>query len=177
MATVGVPIKVKIGLRHNGHANHPDWRLLPLAKTDTIEDHQIVKWQYDNTSGHGDHSPHSPRGEQLGMMVVTRQFADEAMATFPGVVSEMTDAEAELFYEQRHTVHMHRDRFDVQHLTGLKVVYDLMVAVGAPQIELDAFKLNINRALDRVDPEPGVRRNRRKTWAGLKTELDLTVSS
>ena len=33
MITPIVPIKVKIGLRPNGHADHPAWELLPLIDT------------------------------------------------------------------------------------------------------------------------------------------------
>ena len=31
-------IRVKIGLRPNGHADHPDWKLLPSAASGKPED-------------------------------------------------------------------------------------------------------------------------------------------
>ena len=61
-------IKVKIGLKPNGHAKYPDWEALPLAAAgSTREDRQAlvraaqpVKWQYDKRSGHTDDTADSP---------------------------------------------------------------------------------------------------------------------
>ncbi len=47
-------IRVKIGLRPNGHADHPDWNLLPMAQADPPTDpakHMLLGgWKYDKTT-------------------------------------------------------------------------------------------------------------------------------
>ena len=45
-------IKVKIGLRPNGHADHPDWTSMPLAGPVGIPLRCIIQNNYfDNTGG------------------------------------------------------------------------------------------------------------------------------
>jgi len=76
-------IKVKIGLRQNGHADHPDWNKLPMAKggKDPATHMFLGGWKYDKTSGHQEVSADSPMGMQWGMLLVTEQLATEALAT------------------------------------------------------------------------------------------------
>ncbi len=171
-----VPIKVKIGLRANGYADHPDWTQLPLAKDrgERVEDHQIVKWAYDKTSGHDDDTVDSPRGQQFGMLLVTQTFADEAVVAFPGLITVLTETEARDFWENKAHAHMPRNRVDSNHLVGLKAQRDLMVDLGQSTTTLDA---QITRALDPMDKESGVRKDERKLWTDAKTAMGFTVKS
>ena len=163
-----------IGLKANNFHDYPDWNQLPLARVrgERPEDHQIVKWHYDKTSGHDDETVGSPRGTQLGMMVVTDTFATEAVAAFPGVVTIMTEVEARDFYENKAVIHLSADRVSADVLTGLKARRDLMVDLGQSTVALDA---QITKALDPDDAEPGVRKNPRKTFDELKTDTGLTI--
>ena len=176
----GVAIKVKIGLRPNGHADHPDWHRLPLAasgsgkveKEALVSDNQIVKWRYDKLYGHTDEGPDSPVGMQWGLMVVTRQFADEAKIVFPDLITEMTEAEAEDFWDNRAHAHVPEDGTDNDVLVGLKARRDLMTDLRQNTNNLD---VTIAKALDPSDPELGVRQTKDKTWAGAKTKLGFDL--
>lgn len=171
-----IPIQVVIGLRPNGHADHPDWTLLPLQKVrgERHEDHQIVKWVYDKTSGHDDNTADSPRGQQLGMMLVTRTFANEAVAQFPDLVTIMNEAEAQDFWENKGHAHLPANNLDTDRLVSLKAQRDLMVDLGQNTTVLDT---EITRALDPSDREPGVRKNERKLWADAKIQIGFRVVS
>lgn len=174
MATDVVPIKAKIGLRPNGHADHPDWQKLPLAASADPASHMIAKWKYDKTSGHQEATPDSPRGMQWGMLLVTRQFADEALATFPEIITELSEAEAQAFWETKAHAHVPQNRADVQQLQALQAELSLREAVGQ---DVTALKTRISRALDPDDPEPGLRKNRLKLWADAKQCLDVSIKA
>ena len=175
-------IKVVIGLRPNGHADHPDWDKLPLVQAggERHEDHQIVKWRYDKSSGHDDDAVDSPRGTQLGMMLVTVQFATEAVATFPSLVTRMTEAEALIFWEDRAHGHMADERRDVSELQGLHAEYIIVKDLAAEfqsntklQNRLAALKTLLRKALDPDDPAPGVRKNIERYWVDMKAAKGL----
>lgn len=173
-----VPIRVKIGLRPNGHADHPAWESLPMVAADVsaltkptreqidriIGKYWLGSWHYDKTSGHQDDTVDSPRGQQWGMLFVTRQFATEAIATFPALVTEMTRSEAVAFYNTKVAVRMSAQIEDESVLSALLARRTLMVQTGASPVMLSGLDARIAKALDPDDPEPGVRRN---PWANF----------
>ncbi len=180
-----VPIKVLIGLRPNGEADHPDWTQLPLQAVDgeRHEDHQIVKWTYDKSSGHEEATVDSPRGQQFGMLLVTQQFATEAVATFPTLVTVMTEAEAQDFWDNKAHAHMASERRDTSELSSLHAEFILIrdLAQEFPgntklQNRLAALKALLQKALDPDDPAPGVKKNKLRLWADAKVALDFTIA-
>lgn len=176
----GVPIKVKIGLRPNGHADHPDWTILPLVaggatkedRENLVRAHQIERWKYDNTSGHEDDTADSPKGMQWGMMIVTKEFAEQAMAQWPTLVFEMTEAEAEDFWNNRAMAGVPRFKYDTDQLIGMKAERDLRIALAQDTKELDQ---RIAVALDPATKVPGVRERRETVWSQHKEDSKLTV--
>lgn len=180
----GVPIKVKIGLkpgpRGGVHHDYPDWKTLPLAgegrdpeREANVRAHQIERWRYDKTSGHEDDTVDSPEGMQWGMMIVTRQFADEAKAAFPDKVFEMTEAECQDFWDNRCHVHLSDDKWDTEELQGLLTMVQLRKELGLalPQ----ALKDRLQAAMDPDDPTPGIRRRRDRRWATFKADRKITI--
>jgi hypothetical protein len=175
----GIPIKVKIGLKPNGHADYPDWTTLPLAgagekseREERVAAQQIIKWRYDKQSGHDDDGVDSPRGIQWGMMVVSQQFVTEATAAWPDRVFVMTEAEAEDFWDNR----VYRSVPDVVHdtdvLQGLAAERQLKEALGQSLTEIDT---RIAKALDPADPELGTRHRRETKWANVKVDKNLDI--
>lgn len=160
-------IKVKIGLRPNGHADHPDWQKLPMAKDKNPDNEQIIKWKYDKTSGHDDATEDSPRGMQWGMMVVTDQFAKEAVETFPKLVTIMTDAEAEDFWDNKAHGHMPKYKIDKDELEGLRAELDLKERLKK---DTKGVKEQIEKALDPENNQPGIR-PLKKSWKETKKSL------
>lgn len=171
-----IPLKVKIGLRPNGHADHPDWKKLPLAQggnaQERIDQHMIVSWRYDKTSGHQEDTPDSPVGMQWGMILVTEQFAVEAATVFPDLITRMTEAEAKDFWENKAHAHLSEYKHDTLTLQGLVAERDLSVTRGRPTEELDK---RIDKALNPDDPTPGVKRVPDKFWAAAKVHLGFTT--
>ncbi len=98
-------IRVKIGLRPNGHADHPNWKLLPSAASGKPEDQMFFGWKYDKQCGHKDETLGSPFGQQFGMMLCTPQLADEAIATFPAATTRLTEAQCEAFCDNKTHAH------------------------------------------------------------------------
>lgn len=180
-----VPIRVKIGLRPNGHADHPAWEQLPTIAAavalinrptreqidGVIKPHVLGGWHYDKTSGHDQETADSPRGQQWGMLLVSRLFATEALATFPTLVTELTKTQAIAFYNQRTTIGLSDEREQTEILTALKARRDLMVAVGLSTAALDA---RILKALDPTDTEPGVAANPLRRFATAASRWGLT---
>ncbi len=179
-----VPIKVKILLKPNNYADYPDWTQLPLAGTGTKEEREanVLKhqklggWKYDKTSGHQeDNGGDSPYGMQWGLMCVTRQYADEAIAMYPDRVTEMTETELEEFWDNRAHAHIPDNKLDRDELQALKAELDLRTARGASPAVLSEINARIDKALDPLDITPGVRKNRGKKYAEAKTSLNFDV--
>ncbi len=173
-------IQVVIGLRANGHADHPDWTTLDLGGA-VPKDHQIVGWKYDKSSGHDDDTVGSPRGTQLGLMLVTTTFAVAAVAAFPALVTRLTEAQALAFWETKAHAHIAEQRRDAQELAGLHAEWgllkDLLVdfpSNGTLLARRTALRSLLQAALDPDDVTPGVHKNVEKKWADMKTARGLT---
>lgn len=167
-----VPIKVSIGLRPNGHADHPNWDLLPLAAGGRPVDHMAGGWIYSKC-GHEKSEPDSPIGHQFGLLFVSEQFADEASVTFPGIVTEITEQEAEEFIEAKCTAHLPDDETDAEALQCLVSERYLLAALGEDTTDIDT---RIRRALDPDDPAPGKRRSKHKRYVAIKESRGLVIS-
>jgi hypothetical protein len=181
MAKDIVPIKVKIGLRPNGHADHPDWTLLPCAgsgtktqKEQNLRAHMFAGWFYDKTSGHQDDTPGSELGVQYGMLGVSNTFAQEALAMFPSLITVLSDAQAQTFYDTKAMAHVSENRANNDLLQALNAELQLRESLGQTT-EVTALKAKIAKALDPDDPEPGLKRNPTKTWVGIKNKMGLNA--
>ena len=184
-----VPLKVKIGLRPNGHADHPAWETLPLIAAglgggnpsleridQKINTYWLGSWHYDKTSGHAEQTAESPYGIQWGMIFTDRAFADEALATFPALVTQMTQAEAATFWDDKAMIRLADEQIDVEVLQGLVAHRQLLTRGpgGGVGPQLTALEARINRALDPDDPSLGVRRNPLGRFATARPLLGLT---
>lgn len=169
-----VPIKVKIGLRPNGHADHPDWYKLPLAATEDPAKHMSSSWKYDNLYGHQEEGPNSPIGMQWGMLFVTPLFAQQAKQVFPDLVFELTEAEAQDFWENRYAVDIPENKVNLEVLQALQLELDLKTKLN---IDTTDLKIKIAKALDPNDKEAGLRKSPLKKWADAKTTLSINMVS
>jgi len=170
-----VPIKVKIGLRaDNRTADHPQWDLLPSYTEETAAAAMVGGWQYDKTSGHREVSADSPYGQQWGVLLVTEAFALEAVATFPTLVTILSEAELEDFWDNKAHAHQPDHRRDDAELQALRdelaLKKELRVPYGETQIALA-------KALDPDNPSPGVVKNKMKKWQDAKVALDITIKA
>lgn len=190
-----VPIKVKIGLRPNGHADHPAWELLPIIASAVasrtldlgrpltreeidgeVRKYVVGSWHYDKQSGHAVETADSPRGMQWGMLLVSKAFADAAVATFPTLITVMTQAECQAFWDTKAYAHMADMDFNSETLRDLKTYRDLLKdlkkADTAPEVV--ALDAKIAQAVDPLDPYPGVKKNLLRRWADAKDRLGVT---
>lgn len=167
-----VPIKVKIGLRENGQAQYPDFNLLPsVGGVDWSKyvDINGLGWHYDKTCGHREDSVDSPFGMQWGVLIVPREFANEAIARFPEEVTKFTELELEDFYDNKAHAHEPDEHIQDQVLAVFELIEKNGGTLTQEQQERRA------RALDPNDPEPGVRRNKKKRWAENKIEAGVII--
>lgn len=168
-----IPIKVKIGLRPNGHADHPEWTKLPMINSDSeVRQYAPLGWMYDSEYGHADSIGDSPIGMQWGCLLVTRAFADEAITTFPLLITELTEAEFENFHDNRITAHLPDVKYDMNTLKGLKLEHDLLAINGADTAEI---KAKIAKAIDKNDIAPGIKTDKSKKWADLKSAKGIVI--
>lgn len=176
MATEVVPLKVKIGQRSNGHADHPAWDAVLIAMGEpagTERNFTVGPWHYDKTSGHADDDGgDSPIGVQWGMRLVLSAFATAAVATFPATMSIMTEVEAQSFWETKAYAHLPATKRDVVALQSLADELSLRQAIGLSTTALEA---TIAAALDPDNSAPGISRQKGKTWADGKTLYGFTI--
>lgn len=168
-----VPLKVKIGLRPNGHADHPNWYQLPLAfNGERPEDHMFGGWHYDKSSGHRESSPDSPLGMQWGVMLVSQKLAQEALTIWPDKMSKISEAEFEDFWENRAYAHLTENKVDHQTLASYNDELSLRTQMGQDTTEL---KKRLVKALDPNDPERGIRKNNMRHYADFKKDCGITI--
>ena len=175
-------LRVKIGLRSNGHADHPDFNTLAVVQASGLDwskyvDSQGLGWHYDKTSGHKDDNGGSPFGSQWGMLVVPETFADEALASFPALCTRLTEVQCTSFYDTKAHAHEEPETRKDTVILGIRHEIDLVKeALVDPNLpdpssdrtrlesRRDTLRLRLRKALDPVDPTPGVHQNLRRRW-------------
>lgn len=190
-----VAIKVTVGIRSNGHADHPNFNHLPVLQ-DMKAAGQEMDWahyvsvhglsnHYDKICGHAVHAPDvdpkldSPAGTQWCVFVIPKEFADQAVAFDPSILYMLTPAELALHEDGK----LPQRIFKLTE-AELEDFYDnrahahepdeTMDEVVVSRIEAKAIEDRTPaelRALDPDDPAPGVRKNVRKTWALYKESV------
>jgi hypothetical protein len=167
-----VGIKVKIGLKDDGKAKYPDWSQTSFRMNNP--NYKIGKyggWHYDKC-GHTKRSDDSPLGVQYGMLLVEQEFADEAIVLFPDLITKMTKAEVESFWDDKAHGHISENKYDTETLTGLKAEYDIKVILEQDTTDV---KEKMRRAIDPDDKEPGVLRNRNKKFKTAMADADIII--
>lgn len=182
METKLVPIKVKIGLRPNGHADHPAWSKMPMVNSwdDNVREWCPSSWLYDKSCGHDDERIESnkwdsPQGMQWGCLLCTREFVNEAKQIFPDIVTELTEAEFEDFYNNYSRAHMSENDYDIEALQGLQLELDLKEKLGKNKAETDIVKAKIEKALDSNDKERGIRKNEERYCQDYLKKKGFTI--
>jgi hypothetical protein len=159
-----VSIKVKIEKRtDNGHHKYPDFSQLQVVKDAGMDWSRYVDvyglgWHYDKKCGHNEEDASSPFGMQWGVLIVPKEFADQAVSMYPELVSKLDETGLQEFYDNRAHAHEQDEILDTDVLQAIKVKQDLGLALTAGQQE----------ALDPEKDMPGIRKNKRKIWADYK---------
>ncbi len=164
-----VGIKVTIGLRENGDADHPDFNRLPSVIASgqdwaTYVDVHGSGWLYD-CCGHKEDEPDSPRGQQFGMLLVPATFAAEAVAAFPSIITRLRVLEVTSFYEDKHAKEFQDEEIKLFIVDAIRAKQDLNQPLTQRQLN----------ALDPANDAPGIRANWRKSFASFKQRTGITV--
>lgn len=188
-----VPIKVKILLGPDGKHQYPPFnQLAPSLRGHldwaTFFDTHGIGWHYDRLSGFGvsdANDPQVPAGHEhsntdpscwYGVSCVPKPFADAAVAAFPALVSLMSEASLETFYDDRAHAHEETEILDKEDLLALKARIDLENEPNAPTTPPSAEILALRaRMLDPNDPKRGIRKNRNRKWADFKVAKGLSI--
>ena len=160
-----VPIKVKIGIRDSGHADHPNFNTLQVIMSSGLDwakwiDINGSGWLYDNGCGHKeeDLTYQSPIGMQWGMLLVPKQFAEEAISMFPDLITKLSETDCESFYNDRHANDFPEEEIDSEKLQAIKAKQDVGVTLTAED----------QLSLDPTNDTAGIRKNKRKKWVDYK---------
>lgn len=164
-----VPIKVKITLNTAGAAKYPSFNALSAVQQSGMDWSKYIDtfgsgWLYD-CCGHKEEEAGSPAGQQWGMILVPKVFADEAVAKFPNECSKLTEAEAEDFYDKKHARDQRDEEIDVEVLQGIKLKQDLNIPLTKQQQD----------AINPVKEERGVRKNKNKKFTDYKQKRGFRV--
>lgn len=180
-----VPIKVKIGLHtanntdaggaHKaGHAKFPDFNSMQIVKESGLDwsiyvDIMGLQWHYDKCCGHKEEDGSSPHGMQWGMLIVPKEFSDQAIATFPDEISKLTEAELEDFYDNRAHAHEPDNKVNTKALEE----FDVQIRSGKTLTVKD--KARHDKAMDPNDDTPGVTKNKKKNWVDFKKLVGVEI--
>lgn len=124
-------------------------------------------WIYDKLSGIGEvDTENSDPTVWNGLLMVPKDFADEAVRLFPDTCSIEDEDEAERFYNERSAVTQPSEVSDQKELLRVQVLLQSGVPATDPRI---------SKALDPDDPTVGVKRNTDKTWEGFKSKRGMTI--
>lgn len=165
-----IPLRVVIGIKENGRHKYPSFNELPGSIRDNMDwSHFVDKfggWHYDKQCGHADHDPinGTPVGQWCGMLLVPVDFADAAVAMFPGECSILSETDAEAFYNDRAHAHEQDIRDDTETLQAIASKQTLGIS--------DPGDAN---ALDPDHPARGRRRNKVKMWQGYKQQRGIEL--
>lgn len=166
------PIKVKIGLNAKGYADYPNFNA--LSNLDGMDWSQYVDskglgWHYDKTSGHKESSDDSPMGQQWGVLIVPKAFADEAVAMFPNECTKLTETELEDFYDNKAHAHEPEETVNEQ---ALKIYSTIEGAGGTLTATQKTKRTN---ALNPDNAELGINKNLNKKWSDYKVKVGATI--
>lgn len=164
-----VPIKIKVIIGPNGKFLYPNFKGLQFFRDNP--EYKALPLYYDKVDCKTE-TEDSPLGIRWCMKLVPPAFAEEALTVFPGIVFEMTEEEAEEFYNEKVTAHQSENIYDVTTLQGLKIELELREKLGQ---DTAVIKNQIERAIDPDDEEPGIKRNKNKKWKDLKQNLNATI--
>jgi len=174
-----VPIKVRIGLKDNGHAAYPDFNKIDSSirknlNWSTYVDRQGIGWHYDKTCGHQDFRTGDDFGdafgEHCGCLCVPEDFAKAAVEIFPNDVKYLTEEEMEDFYDNQAHIHEPEEHVDESALKAFEIKHR---AMGMAAMEDLAYIA----AIDPDNPAPGIRKNTNRHWADFKTKTNFKVKS
>jgi len=174
-----VPIKVKIGLRTSGEANHPNFNTLAVVVDSGMDWSNYIDtfgsgWLYDQDSGHKETRDNkdewdSPHGEQWGMVLVPKLFADQAVAAMPGIVTKLDETKCQHFYDNFHAKNLPDNNVDEKALKE----FQAKTSSGAElTVEETARR---DKALDPNDSAPGITKNQNKKWVDFKTMKGVNI--
>lgn len=164
------PVKVTIGLKADGSAAYPDFNQLEAvqaAGTDWAKyiDIHGLGWQYDKSSGHQDDTEASPVGQQFGVLIVDKVFADQAIAKFPETCVALDETQLEDYYDNCAHAHEQDEIINEKIVSGI-------AAKKALGLELTEDQTN---ALDITSEVKGINKNPNKKWADFKAKKGIKI--
>jgi len=176
-----VPIKVKItlGTKMGSRMQYPDFNKA-CANVLQGQDWAVYVDQfggphYDHKSPMLEHTEDVPHGEQYVMYMVKADFAKAALAAFPDLVTELTEAEAKTFHDECAHEADPEHRMNTERLNEIRARYGIQGDIlSADTSGMDAADA---KALDPDDVTPGIVKNRRKHFIDLKRSLNIKVVS
>lgn len=166
-----IPIKIKVTKDAKGFFMYPKFKKeLQFFKDNP--DYNSLPIYYDKQADCQINEEGSPFGMRWCMKLVPKDFAKEAVLIFPYTVFEMTEAEAEEFYNIKAMAHIAENKYDISVLQGLQIELDLTEKLGHDATKI---KAKIEKAIDPNNDEPGIKKNKGRQWSDLKKDMNLKI--
>lgn len=172
MALELAPLKVIIGKNADGSHKYPNFNTLQSVISSGQDWSNYIDsygkgWHYDKCCGHAVDTPESPGGQRYGLLIVPREFVEEAITRFPGICQALTETECEDFYNNHCHRHEPDEMIDNEILQGIKLKQDLGITLTPEQ----------TNALDPTNDTPGIRKNKNKKWVDYKRDTGIVIVS
>jgi len=168
-----VPIKVKI--KNGANYKYPSFNQLNVVKNwmragnkgdwSNYIDTEGIGWKYDNAGSFTRVDGETPEGFWCAVCFVPVQFAQEALVAFPQEVTILDELTLEAFYDNRVAIEFPDEEIDIDIVEKIKLKKDLGLTLTPQQV----------RAIDPLDDEVGIRKNKNKTWKELKKKLNIVI--
>ncbi len=175
MKTNLVPIMVKLYRRDNGEANWPNFNIISLKIRENkpwsiFIDSNGIGWFYDKVNNLGTGAVYG-----TACTLVPEPFANAAVDNFPLLVSILTEAEFETFYEEKAALNMPTEYLDTEVLQGIAARIALEVSGDAP-VPSQEIRDARAKCLDPNETDyRGIRKNLRKKWVDAKVAMSAAV--
>ena len=108
-------------------------------------------------------------------LIVPKDFANEAIKMFPKLVSKMTEADFEYFYDHRLNSGAETEHLNTEKLQGILARVQLE-KLGIAKAPSKAILEARSKCLDPdCDTHSGITKNKTKTWKQYKAESRITI--
>lgn len=172
-----VALRVQIGLNGSNHV-YPNFDKIDTAKRGNLKwvnyIDQFGGWLYDQCCGFNETDAESPdEGVKIGVFLVPKAFAAEAVDLFPERVTVIDEAALEDFYDNRAMIHLPAEKIVPEIVSGIRAKY------GQPTGPLDTSVMTAEERemLDPESPRPGIVRNKKQRFADVKKARNLIVQT
>jgi hypothetical protein len=178
---VGIRVLIKRVATPTGSTNlYPNLNRVPAVIRNSLDWSAYIDtfgsgWHYDQVAPFGQTDPESPNSDEMfGIIGVPEDFARAAVELFPVEIQTVTSAEFTSLFENRTKTTAPDTLIDSGRLTQLRALYGITGPIDDPAA-IAIMSPEDRRAVDPLDPAPGIVNNANKTLARYTAKVGHTI--